>query len=215
MGPCLPILLLTKLTMTKICKDTFLRHTTQIKLYSRCLLLDRIKVRAVKHSGDPEQTSAITRTKLTTEIAKCEQGNLKISPRILRKVSAVQYVKCSHFQDYAKLQIMTCLRNRCTIVTIGQCKAWPFIFHMMFLFPSFYLCLYLSNHLSLPSWKHYVLRSWSVDSGHGGSGDVIKIPPIEKKMEEPIFSQRGKKPGNFFIYLFLIYRPTDCRKRLR
>ncbi len=27
-----------------------------------------------------------------------------------------------------------------------------------------------------------VTRPWSVDSGHGGSGDVMKIPPIEKKM---------------------------------
>ena len=26
------------------------------------------------------------------------------------------------------------------------------------------------------------LRPWSVDSGHGGSGDVMKIPPIEKKI---------------------------------
>ena len=27
----------------------------------------------------------------------------------------------------------------------------------------------------------YIVRPWSVDSGHVGAADVMKIPPIEKK----------------------------------
>ena len=32
-----------------------------------------------------------------------------------------------------------------------------------------------------------IVRQQSVDSWHGGSTDVMKIPPIEKKKQEPIF----------------------------
>ncbi len=34
---------------------------------------------------------------------------------------------------------------------------------------------------------YFYVRPWSVDSVHGGSGDVMKIPPIEKKSRSPFF----------------------------
>ncbi len=51
------------------------------------------------------------------------------------------------------------------------------------------------NHFNEPCHAKIGLNifgPWSVDSGHGGSADVMKIPPIEKKMQldvgmEPTF----------------------------
>ena len=72
--------------------------------------------------------------------------------------------------------------------------------------------MHISEKLSLtPYLIHYTFfyfntRPWSVDSGHGGSADVMKISLIEKKSSNPFFFILTS------LLFFLFYRPTDCRK---